>query len=178
MVTVPRPPPQPHFCCIILQPLITLPRHSAGVVEDEDDKAPDFTSAHPDFGELPVFFLVQTPPPSFPPPRSFPPPHFSAQRRAHPQVTAAVPEAAAALKLVPSYANEPPDGPYCVTACTWRDWAAVNLFSASAKAGVGGAAFCSFATGENKGMRINGELSNFSVRGTKKQPVNRNQTCF
>lgn len=131
MVTVRRPPPQPHFCCIILQPLITLPRRSAGVVEDEDDKAPDFTSAHPDFGELPVFFLVQTPP-------LLPTPHFSAQRRAHPQVTAAVPEAAAALKLVPSYANEPPDGPHCVTVCTWRDWAAVNLFSASAKAGVGG----------------------------------------
>lgn len=90
MVTVRRPPLQPHFCCIILQPLITLQRRSAGVVEDGDDKAPDFTSAHPDFGELPVFLLVQTPP--------F---HFSAQKRAHPKVTVAVPEAAVALKLVP-----------------------------------------------------------------------------
>lgn len=81
MVTVRRPPLQPHFCCIILQPLITLQRRPAGVVEDGDDKAPDFTSAHPDFGELPVFFLVQTPPLSSSPPH--PHPFISLHKEGH-----------------------------------------------------------------------------------------------
>lgn len=50
MVTVRRPPPQPHVCCIILQPLITM----------VTTKAPDYAGAHPDFGKLPIFLLFQT----------------------------------------------------------------------------------------------------------------------
>lgn len=89
MVTVRRPPPQPHVCCIILQPLITLQRSSLGVAEDGDGEAPDFGGAHPDFGKLPCFFssehththaLSPLPPPL----------HLFAQQRAHPKVTVAV----------------------------------------------------------------------------------------